>query len=93
MGILTTIFTTPRLNGLTRGNGIKVSKILAESARLESSAVLENLKTNPNGLSSEEVETRLEQYGFNEVAKEKQRPRSGAFFVRSTLQAAAQTKL
>jgi len=71
MGILTTIFTTPRLNGLTRGNGIKVSKILAESARLESSAVLENLKTNPNGLSSEEVETRLEQYGFNEVAKEK----------------------
>jgi P-type Mg2+ transporter len=71
MGILTTIFTTPRLSGLTRGNGIKVSKILVESARLESSAVLENLNTTQNGLGSEEVETRLEQYGFNEVAKEK----------------------
>ena len=71
MGFLTTIITTPRLNGLVRGNGIKVSKNLVESARLDASAVLENLNTTQNGLSAEEVETRLEQYGFNEVAKEK----------------------
>jgi len=43
MGFLTTIITTPRLNGLVRGNGIKVSKNLVESARLDASAVLENL--------------------------------------------------
>jgi Mg2+-importing ATPase len=42
-----------------------------ESARLDATAVLAKLDTTPNGLSTAQVETRLEQYGFNEVAKEK----------------------
>jgi Mg2+-importing ATPase len=72
MGFLTTIFTNPtRLAGFVRGNGIKVSKKLVDSARVETTAVLEQLNTTPNGLAVEEAEARLEQYGFNEVAKEK----------------------
>jgi Mg2+-importing ATPase len=72
MGFLTTIFTAPqRWANNTRGNGIQVSKLLVESARQDASAVLEKLNTTPNGLSADEIETRLERYGFNEMAKEK----------------------
>ena len=72
MGIFTTIFANPtRLSAFTRGNGIKVSKKLVESGQAEASAVLEKMNTTPSGLTSEEAETRLEQYGPNEIAKEK----------------------
>ncbi|MGA7192371.1 MAG: magnesium-translocating P-type ATPase [Anaerolineales bacterium] len=72
MGIFTTIFANPtRLSAFTRGNGIKVSKKLMESGQSEASAVLEKMNTTPSGLTSEEAETRLEQYGPNEIAKEK----------------------
>ena len=50
---------------------IQISKLLVESARQDASAVLEKLNTTSNGLTAEEVETRLERYGPNEVAKEK----------------------
>jgi Mg2+-importing ATPase len=71
MGVLTTIFAPTRLNSLMRGNGIKVSKDLMESARMDAAAVLEKLNTTQNGLNSEEVDVRIDQYGLNEVAKEK----------------------
>ena len=71
MGILTTIFTTPRLNGLMRGNGIKVSKKLMESGQMDASLVLEKLNTTNAGLTIEEAEARLEKYGPNQIAKEK----------------------
>ncbi|MCL4528128.1 MAG: magnesium-translocating P-type ATPase [Chloroflexi bacterium] len=72
MGFFATIITTPqRWIGPARSNGIQVSKTLIESARVDSSTVLEKLNTTPNGLTVEEAEARLDQYGFNEVAKEK----------------------
>jgi Mg2+-importing ATPase len=72
MGFFATIITTPqRWITPTRSNGIQVSKTLIEAARMDSSAVLERLNTTQNGLTAEEAEARLEQYGFNEVAKEK----------------------
>jgi len=42
-----------------------------ESGQVEASAVLEKMNTTPRGLTSEEAETRLDQYGPNEIAKEK----------------------
>jgi Mg2+-importing ATPase len=74
MGIFATIFNNqPRLTGLVRGNDIKVSRQLIESGQTETLVLLEKLGTNPQGLTSEEAEIRLEQYGFNEIAKEKHR--------------------
>jgi len=72
MGFFATIINAPqRWVGPVRGNGIQVSKTLAESARLDAAAVLEKLNTTQTGLTLEEAEARLEQYGFNEVAKER----------------------
>ncbi len=72
MGFFATIVTTPqRWIGPARGNGIQISKILVESAKLDTPAILEKLNTTQAGLAHEEAEARLEQYGFNEVAKEK----------------------
>ena len=66
MGIFGTIFTAPQLwVNPALANVIQISKLLVESARLEVSAVLEKLETTPNGLSSEQVYARIEQYGFN----------------------------
>jgi len=71
MGLLTTIFTTPRLPGLMRGNGIRVSKKLMESGQMDAALVLEKLNTTNAGLTIEEAEARLEKYGPNQIAKEK----------------------
>ncbi len=72
MGFFTTIITAPqRWVGPARGNEIQISKTLVDSARLDASAVLEKLNTTPTGLTNEEVEARIEQVGYNEVAKEK----------------------
>jgi len=74
MGIFATIFTNPtRLTGLVRGNGIRVSRLLVESGLMDAAAVFEKFNTTSQGLTSEEAEGRLEQYGFNEIAKEKHR--------------------
>jgi len=58
---------------LARGSSPQISKKLVESARVDVAAVLSQLGSTPNGLSQTEVEARLEQYGLNEVAKEKRR--------------------
>jgi len=74
MGFFATILTTPaRLTATRRGNGIHVSRKLVNSARAEIPAVLKQLNTRMDGLTLPDVEERLEQYGRNEVAKEKKR--------------------
>jgi Mg2+-importing ATPase len=44
-----------------------------DSARTDIQTVLQQLNTTPNGLNQAEVDNRLEQYGPNEVAREKRR--------------------
>jgi Mg2+-importing ATPase len=56
-----------------RTNGVEISKKLVESARTDTQTVLQQLNTTSNGLNQAEVERRLEQYGPNEVAREKRR--------------------
>ena len=72
MGFFATILTRP-LRGLdqNRTNGVHVSKKLLDSARLETTTILTQLNTSPAGLSQEEYEARLEQYGPNVVARER----------------------
>jgi len=71
MGFLASIITTPlRLGNPAHANGIRVSRQLVESARLDPNAVLEQLNTTPAGLSAAEAEARLETYGPNTVARE-----------------------
>jgi Mg2+-importing ATPase len=72
MGFFATLLTTPtHLTGAMRGNGIGISKQLVENAHKDLSAVFEQLNTTPNGLTAGEVESRLDTYGPNEVAREK----------------------
>src|SRR5271170_1989024 len=52
--------------------GQKNSNAVHDAAMQEVSAVLQQLNTSPSGLSETEVAARLEQYGPNEVAQEKQ---------------------
>jgi len=71
MGFFSTIFTAPRRMGNSQRGNIQISQALVESAHMQSAAVLEKLGSTQNGLATAEVEARLEQYGFNEVAEEK----------------------
>jgi len=72
MGFFATILTTPaRLTGLRRSNGLKISKKLGDAAHADVVTALTQLNTTSNGLSPQEVESRLEEYGPNAVAKEK----------------------
>jgi Mg2+-importing ATPase len=72
MGVLATLFTHPlRLGGLGRSETVRVSPRLIASAQSSAAAVLKQLNTTANGLSVDEAEARLAQYGCNEVAKEK----------------------
>ena len=50
----------------------KFSDAVRDAAMQEISTVLQQLNTSPSGLSETEAAARLEQYGFNEVAQEKQ---------------------
>jgi P-type Mg2+ transporter len=59
--------------GSGRSGEVQISKKLEESARVEITTILAQLNTSSNGLSNEESETRLEQYGLSEVAREKHR--------------------
>jgi Mg2+-importing ATPase len=52
---------------------IRVSRRLIDSAHADAPSVLRQLDTNLTGLSAEAVEARLEQFGPNEIAKEKRR--------------------
>ena len=74
MRILPTKVTPPtRLPILAHGNSPQISKKLVDSARTEITTVLGQLNTTPKGLSQAEAEARIEQYGPNEVAREKHR--------------------
>src|SRR5438876_2318465 len=50
---------------------VQVSSRLQEAARLDSADVLRLMETSLEGLTSEVAAARLEQYGPNEVAREK----------------------
>ncbi|HEX7619655.1 MAG TPA: magnesium-translocating P-type ATPase [Anaerolineales bacterium] len=56
-----------------RTNGVQISKKLVDSAHTEIATVLGQLNTSAAGLSQAEIGSRLEQYGPNEVAREKRR--------------------
>jgi P-type Mg2+ transporter len=73
MSFLPNIKIPIRSLGSGRNNGVEISKKLVDSARTDIQTVLQQLNTSPNGLSQAEVENRLEQYGPNEVAREKRR--------------------
>ncbi|MCX6036188.1 MAG: cation-transporting P-type ATPase, partial [Chloroflexi bacterium] len=55
------------------GNNSHIPFSLAEYAHIDAPWTLGRLKTTLNGLSQAEVEARFEQYGPNEVAREKRR--------------------
>jgi len=71
MSFLPNIKIPIRSPGNGRTNGVEISKKLVESARTDIKTVLQQLNTTPSGLNQAEVESRLEQYGANEVAREK----------------------
>ena len=72
MGFLASIINAPaRLIPQSRPAGVRVSRQLVESAHADSSAILDQLDTRPNGLTSEEAEARLERFGPNQVARER----------------------
>jgi Mg2+-importing ATPase len=73
MSFLPAIKIPIRPLGSGRTEGVQISKKLVETARTEFATVLEQLNTTPDGLSPAEIEARLEQYGPNEVAREKRR--------------------
>jgi Mg2+-importing ATPase len=73
MSFLPNIKIPIRSLGSGRTNGVEISKKLVESARTDIQTVLQQLNSTPNGLDQAEVESRLEQYGPNEVAREKRR--------------------
>ncbi len=62
-----------RLPVPARPSGTQISKELVESAHSDAAIVLNQLGTSQKGLGQADVEERLEQYGPNEVAKEKRR--------------------
>jgi Mg2+-importing ATPase len=65
--ILRTVVTKRKRNEIPA----QISKRLASFARMDSTAVMNQLGTSPAGLTDEVVEARLVQYGHNEVAREK----------------------
>jgi len=71
MSFLPNIKIPIRSPGNGRTNGVEISKKLVESARTDIKTVLQQLNTTPSGLNQAEVESRIEQYGANEVAREK----------------------
>ena len=54
-----------------KGKEAKVSAQLLETARTDADTVLKELESGLNGLSQEEADSRLKQYGLNEIAREK----------------------
>jgi Mg2+-importing ATPase len=68
MAILPRFF---RLRAADAVEAIRVAPRLREAARLAPAAALELLQSGPQGLSQEQAEQRLEEYGPNVVAQEK----------------------
>jgi Mg2+-importing ATPase len=73
MSFLPNIKIPIRSLGSGRTNGVEISKKLVDSARTDIKTVLQQLNTTPSGLNQAEVESRIEKYGPNEVAREKRR--------------------
>ena len=72
MGLPTTTMSPAQRPGtLTGGNGAHVSDQLLEKARADTGTVLRELESRSNGLSQAEADSRLKQYGLNEIAREK----------------------
>ena len=72
MGLPTTTMSPPQHQGnLTGGKGAHVSDQLLEKARADTDTVLRELGSQLDGLSEAEADSRLKQYGTNEIAREK----------------------
>ena len=56
---------------LAGGNEAKVSAQLQEKARVDIDTVLTELESRLDGLSQKDADSRLKQYGLNEIAREK----------------------
>src|ERR1035441_6921862 len=56
---------------LTSPNNTSLSDLARDAATKDSAEVLQSLGTSPAGLTEEEAAARLEQYGPNEVGREK----------------------
>jgi Mg2+-importing ATPase len=63
--------TTQIPGNLSGGNGAHFSDQLMEKARADTGAVLKELGSQLNGLSQAEADSRVKQYGLNEIAREK----------------------
>ncbi len=64
--------TSPQHPGkLTSRSGAKVSTELVEKARADTDTVLKELESRLDGLSQAEADSRLKQFGSNEIAREK----------------------
>jgi Mg2+-importing ATPase len=72
MGLPTAAMSPAQPQGnLTGGNGAHVSDQLLEKARADTETVLRELESRLDGLSRAEADSRLKQYGLNEIAREK----------------------
>ncbi len=67
----TTVGPVQRQGNLTGGKGALVSDQLLEKARADTDTVLRELESRLDGLSQAEADSRLKQYGLNEIAREK----------------------
>src|SRR5512133_3304862 len=67
----TTLSPVQRTVNHTGENGAHVSEQLLEKARADTETVLRELESRLDGLSQAEADSRLKQYGLNEIAREK----------------------
>jgi Mg2+-importing ATPase len=67
----TTMSPAQRQGNLAGGKEALVSDQLLEKARSDTETVLRELESRPDGLSQAEADSRLKQYGLNEIAREK----------------------
>ena len=68
---MTTMSPAQRQGNLTGEKGEHVSDQLLEKARADTETVLRELESRLDGLSQAEADSRLKQYGLNEIAREK----------------------
>jgi len=73
------IFLTATIPAKSRPNGIsrralRVSPKILKASSLDTNGVLEQMESTIFGLEEAEVERRLEEYGYNDVAREKRLP-------------------
>jgi P-type Mg2+ transporter len=72
MGLPTTTMSPAQRQGnLTGAKGRLVSDQLLQKACSDTETVLRELESRPDGLSQAEADSRLKQYGLNEIAREK----------------------